>query len=103
MMTQARDLFHRSSGVLLALVLALVAILVFVVAAIAHECPAGVPKCKVITVTPEEEQVLAAPGGIFEIAEKGAFITLSGPIRYWREKLEKAPAGDPAKPVPEKK
>lgn len=66
------------------------------------ECPVGIPKCKVLILTPEEETALTQPNGILDTAEKGAYVQLGGVIRYFREKIEKAPPGELAK-TPDKK
>ena len=54
-------------------------------------CPPGVPSCKVISVTADEERVLVGPAGIFDSAEFANRMNLSGPIQYWRNKLAAAP------------
>ena len=77
-------------------------VLLAVVIAKSAECPPGVQRCKVITLTPEEEQVLMQPGGIFEIAERGATVQLSAPVKYFREKIIAAPAGEVKKAEPPK-
>ena len=64
----------------------------------AAECPPGVAKCKVLTLTPEEEQVLVGPGFILDIAERGAQVQLGGTVKYFREKILNAPPGT-VKPV----
>ena len=61
-------------------------------------CPPGVPSCKVISVTADEERVLVGPAGIFDSAEFANRMNLSGPIQYWRNKLAAAPEVK-AKPV----
>ena len=61
-------------------------------------CPPGVPNCKVISVTSDEERVLVGPAGIFDSAEFANRMNLSGPIQYWRNKLAAAPEIK-AKPV----
>jgi hypothetical protein len=59
-MDQAWVLFHRFYWHIL-LTLCVLAIFVTVLAAQATECPQGVAKCKVITLSPEEEQRYIAP------------------------------------------
>ena len=61
-------------------------------------CPPGVPSCKVISVTADEERVLVGPAGIFDSAEFANRMNLSGPIQYWRNKLAATPEVK-AKPV----
>lgn len=65
-------------------------------------CPPGVPACKILVVTPQEEQTLTAPNGILDMA-----VWASRPLgdfaNQWRDKLKNAPAGKPyASPSPEK-
>ncbi len=40
--------------------------------AFSAECPEGAQKCKVLTLTPEEEQAIVGQNGILDIAEQGA-------------------------------
>ena len=61
-------------------------------------CPPGVPSCKVITISPDEERVLVGPAAIFDSAEFANRMNLAGPIQYWRNKLASAPEVK-AKPV----
>lgn len=60
----------------------------------ATECPQGAPSCKVITITPDEEQALTAPNGILATAERARFLDLSQAVVYFRQKLQSAPAGE---------
>jgi len=81
-----------------ALFLGLVAfLLLFGIPAWAVECPAPGP-CKVLTLTPDEENILVGQQGIFDIAERGAAVVLGPPVKYFREKIQKAPQGDQPKP-----
>ncbi len=66
-------------------------------------CPPGVPACKIITLSPDEERSLTAPNGIFDAAEFANRMALSGPINYWKNKIATAPeikAKPPAPPEP---
>ena len=73
------------------------------------ECPVAPPgqppvtKCKVIALTAEEEQALVGPNGVFDIAEKGAYIALGGVIKFFRDKIANAPAGVVKQPEAPKK
>lgn len=80
--------------------LAAAVFLLLVSPAFAVDCPSGAKQCKVLIVTPEEEQVLTQQNGIFEMAE-WAFRPLGQAAKYWREKLATAPAGNtlPTAPV----
>ena len=68
--------------------------------ALAVECPPGMARCKVLTISPEEEQALTAPNGILATAEQGRFIDLNGAVKYFREKIASAPLGEIHKSVP---
>ena len=39
-------------------------------------CPPGTPSCKVLILTPQEEQILTAPNGILATAEQARFLDL---------------------------
>lgn len=62
-------------------------------AAMAADCPAGAKSCKVITLTPEEEEALVGTGRILDTALQGRFIDLNGAVKYFQDKIAKAPAG----------
>lgn len=70
------------------------ALLGFVSTAAAVECPDINIPCKVLYLTPQEEQALLAPGGIFETAEKGAYLALSGATQFLRKKISEAKPGE---------
>ena len=53
-------------------------------------CPPGVPSCKIITLSPDEERVLIGPAAIFDSAEFANRMNLAGPIQYFRKKIEEA-------------
>lgn len=61
-------------------------------------CPAGVPKCKILAVTPDEEKSLAGPNMIFDHAQWANRAGLSDLINAWRSKLANAPEGKVAEP-----
>lgn len=71
---------------------------------IAHatECPPppqGVaPGCKIITVNPAEEMSLVGPNNILDSAIWARRMELDTVARYWRDKLQTAPAGELPKP-----
>lgn len=67
----------------------------------AQDCPAPTPQspattCKVITITPLEEQALTGERGILDTAAQGRPLDLMGAVNYFREKIRNAPAGKPA-------
>ena len=80
----------------IAAIIAIAAIILFFAAAAAFsaDCPPGAKSCKVITITPEEEEALIGPGRILDTALQGRFIDLNGAVKYFRDKLASAPAGD---------
>ena len=55
-------------------------------------CPPNVQSCKIVVVTPQEEQTLLAPNGIFDMA-LWASRPLGDWINGWKDKLRTAPAG----------
>ena len=66
----------------------------------AETCPSPQP-CKVLILTPDEEQALTGPRGILDTAEQGRPLDLGGAVKYFRAKIDKAPAGTPPVPVPQ--
>lgn len=64
----------------------------------AYDCTIPAAPCKVITVAPDEEQALLGPGMILDTAERGKYVDLSSAVKYFRDKLKDAPAGEPVKP-----
>lgn len=73
------------------------ALLLSVSPALSHECDKGVTSCKVITLSPNEEQILIQPNGILDTAAKARYIDMFELTNYFRDKLNKAPAGEPSK------
>lgn len=65
--------------------------------AFAESCPNNQP-CKVITLTPQEEQTLTGPGGIFAQAEWASRSTMSDLVAAWKEKLKQAKPGTVEEP-----
>ena len=72
--------------------------------AVAHaaECPQGAPSCKVVVITPQEEQVLLQRNGILDSAEQARFLDLSAYVKYFRDRIANAPAGEVKKPEEKK-
>ena len=68
--------------------------------ALAEDCPPGAPSCKVVIMTPQEEQTLIAPNGIFDNAEWANRSGLAGIVAAWKQKLATSPAGTVKKPEP---
>lgn len=62
------------------------------------DCPSPAP-CKVITISPEEEQALTGPKMLFDTAVQGRQLDMMGIASYFRQKLSVAPAGDVPKAV----
>lgn len=65
-------------------------------------CPPGAKSCKILTITPEEEQTLAGPDMVWDQAlwARQQF----GPLlKAWRDKFQNAPQGKPyVEPTPPK-
>ena len=71
----------------------------------AEDCPPNAKSCKVITLTPEEQDMLIRDKGILQTAVQARPLDLGAIIQYFVTKIEHAPAGkvvEPPKP-PEKK
>ena len=60
-------------------------------------CPPGFPSCKILVITPQEEQTLTGPNAIFDMA-RWASRPLGDWIDGWKAKLALAPAGKPFTP-----
>lgn len=66
-----------------------------------EECPAGAKSCKVLVLTPEEEQALMQPRGVLDTAREGRPLDLGQVVSYFRERISRAPAGTvPPEAVP---
>ena len=59
----------------------------------AYACPANAKSCKVITLTPEEQDMLMRDKGILQTAVQARPLDLGAIIQYWVNKIEQAPAG----------
>lgn len=64
------------------------------------QCPNPGEPCKIVTISPQEEQLLIKQGGILDTAQAGRYIDLGNIVAYFRMKLANAPAGE-VKPKPE--
>lgn len=64
----------------------------------ATDCPEGAKSCKVITLTPDEEQVLTAPRMILDTAATARQLDLANLVAYFRSKIDKAEAGTVKQP-----
>lgn len=69
----------------------------------AAECPPGIPKCKVLVLTPDMEQALTGQNMILDNAEWANRVGLSNAVAFFRKAIAEAPAGEPGKPVPDGK
>lgn len=65
----------------------------FINPALATDCPAGAPSCKILVLTPEEERVLVDPRGILDTAAQARQLDLFGLVAHFRQKISTAPAG----------
>ena len=59
----------------------------------AEECPAGVRSCKVITLTPDEEEALVGKDRILDSAAQARFIDLGPAVSFFKQKIATAPNG----------
>ena len=84
-----------------ALLLALPISLLSVPLAPAVECPTPGQTCKVLILTPEEENALVTRNGVLDTAAQGRALELNGFVVYFKQKLAAAPAGEvkPAEPI----
>lgn len=82
---------------LLLFVLAFILVL-WISKAFAVECPAGVPSCKVLIITPDEEKILTMPNGILLTAAQARSLDLAQTVQYFLTKIQTAPQGE-VKPV----
>lgn len=69
----------------------------------AAECPQGVPRCKVLIITPDMEQALVGQNMILDTAEWANRMGLAGAVQFFKRAIETAPAGEVKKPDAEKK
>lgn len=61
--------------------------------AYAVDCPENAKSCKVLVLTPEEEQLLVNPRGILDTAAQARQLDLANVVAYFRAKIDKAEAG----------
>jgi hypothetical protein len=94
--------------------LLLAAAVAFASPALAVECPRDMPACKVLFLSPQEEQLLTAPQGVLLTASEGRKVDYAGFVQYFLQRIKEAPNGTPHKdpepapaqtptPSPEKK
>lgn len=78
----------------------------FLIPTIAHaaDCPAGLPSCKVLILSPDEEKFLTAPNGILDTAAQARSLDLGKVVAFFYQKIATAPQGEvkPVKEQPEK-
>lgn len=67
----------------------------------AEECPANAKSCKVLVITPDEEETLKAM--IMQTGIEGSFSQIAKIVNAWLDKIQKAPAGEMPKATPDKK
>jgi hypothetical protein len=80
-------------GAIVVAALTAVALLAFASFARAEECPPGVQACKVLVLTPDEEQALMQPRGVLDTAREGRPLELGQIAAYFRDRIARAPAG----------
>ena len=68
--------------------------------AVATECPSGVPSCKILILTPDEEKSLTAPQGILSTAAQARALDLGSTVQYFFLKIQNAPKGEVKKTEP---
>ena len=56
-------------------------------------CPANAKSCKVLTLTPDEQDMLLRDKGVLQTAVQARPLDLGAIIQYWVNKIEAAPAG----------
>lgn len=67
--------------------------------ACAADCPAGVPSCKVLVLTPDEERALTGQNMILDTAQQGRALELTQIANYFRQKILTAPQGEVKRPA----
>lgn len=77
---------------------ALAILLLSSAAAQAVECPPGMAACKIVILSPQEEQILVQPNGILPTAAEARKVDFAGAVQYFLQKIKDAPAGEAAKP-----
>jgi hypothetical protein len=75
--------------------------------AMAVECPSDMKSCKVIYLSPQEEQILVQPGGILSTAADARKLDYQGAVQFFINKIRESSQGevkaDPPQGVPDKK
>ena len=68
----------------------------------AEDCPPNAKSCKVITLTPEEQDMLIRDKGVLQTAVQARPLDLGAIVQYFVTKIEHAPAGkvEPPKEAP---
>lgn len=56
-------------------------------------CPKGVPSCRILILTPQEELALTQPNGILDTAQQARFLDLANTVKYFMDKIAKSPQG----------
>jgi hypothetical protein len=64
------------------------------------ECENIGEPCKIVRITPQEEQLLIRQGGVLDTASAGRYIELGNVTSYFRMKLMQAPQGEMKLPPP---
>lgn len=60
----------------------------------AVECPPNMKACKVWFLSPEVEQILVQPNGIFATAAQARTLDLAAATQFLRNQIENAPQGE---------
>ena len=67
----------------------------------AEDCPPNAKSCKVITLTPEEQDMLLRDKGILQTSVQARPLDLGAIVQYFVTKIEAAPAGKVQEPPKE--
>lgn len=65
----------------------------------ATDCPEGLPSCRVLILSPQEEQILTAPNGVLATAAEARKVDFAGVAEYFARRIKDAPAGEVKKPA----
>lgn len=57
------------------------------------ECPPQAASCKIVVITPEEENTLTAPNMLFDAAVYANRMNFSHLVEAWKQKLATSPPG----------
>lgn len=77
----------------------LLALMLLILGASAEDCPTPGQACKILILTPQEEQALVAPNAILDTAIAARKLDMGDVANYFKQKIKDAPAGE-IKPVP---